>query len=670
LGFDAEASSSEAIMTRTPFHKVLIANRGEITCRIARTVKAMGYGVVAVFSDADAGALHVKCADEAVRIGPPAPQLSYLNIGAILDAAKSTGAGAIHPGYGFLAENAGFAEACERAGIAFIGPPAGVIRQMGDKAAAKALMQAAGVPCAPGYLGEDQSDKRLAQEAGMLGFPLLVKAIGGGGGRGIRAVYGAADLSAELAAARREAKAAFGDDRLMLERLIEHPRHLEVQVFGDAHGNIVHLYERDCTTQRRRQKIIEEAPSPVLTPAVREKLTGYAVEAARAVGYRNAGTVEFIADRDLNIYFLEMNTRLQVEHPVTELVTGLDLVEWQLRVAAGEPLPLRQDEIALRGCAIEARLCAEDPYDGFKPQTGAVLRVPQSRSGIRIDTGVEAGSEVSPYYDSMIAKIIAKGRDREEAARRLACALEDDPLLGLPTNQGFLARLLRSDAFRQAAFATNSLDAWAEGKAALFERPAPSDEIWALAAALYAEWGSVGEWFWSGNAFDFSLDLACGESRKHLRYSRSRDGSILVSFGGGASTVTLIGAEQPAIVYEASGVRRRAIALWSGATLHLSVGGAIFAFGETHSHSAEDDDSDAGVVKAPVAGLLIKMLAEPGQTVEAGQTLALIEAMKMETRVAALCAGRIAAAHAKVGEQVANGALLFEIEKLESPADV
>jgi geranyl-CoA carboxylase alpha subunit len=657
-------------MTRTPFQKVLIANRGEIACRIARTTKAMGYGVVAVFSDADAGALHVKCADEAVRIGPPAPQQSYLNIGAILDAARKTGAGAIHPGYGFLAENADFADACEREGLIFIGPPAGVIRQMGDKAAAKALMQAAGVPCVPGYLGQDQTDARLAQEAERLGFPLLVKAIGGGGGRGIRAVRDAAELPAELAAARREAKGAFGDERLMLERLIDHPRHLEVQVFGDVHGNIVHLYERDCTTQRRRQKIIEEAPSRVLTPALREKLTGYAVEAARAVDYRNAGTVEFIADGDLNIYFLEMNTRLQVEHPVTELVTGLDLVEWQLRVAAEEPLPLRQDEIALRGCAIEARLCAEDPYEGFKPQTGAVLRVPQSRNGIRIDTGVEAGSEVSPYYDSMIVKIIAHGRDREEAARRLASALEDEPIFGLPTNQMFLARLLRSDAFREAALATNSLDAWAAEKAALFERPAPSDEVWALTAALYAERGGAGEWFWSGNAFDFSLDLIFGELRKHVRYSRSADGAITVSFDGRKTAVSLIRAEAPDIVFEAGGARRRAMALWDGATLHLSVGGSSFLFEEAGAHGAEDDASVGGAIAAPVAGLLIKVLAEPGEIVEAGQTLALIEAMKMETRVTAACAGRIVAAHAKTGEQVANGALLFEIEKLEAQADV
>src|SRR5258706_7750953 len=323
-------------MTRKPFEKILIANRGEIACRIIRTAKAMGYRTVAIFSNADANALHMRMADEAVGIGASAPQESYLKINAILEAASRTGAEAIHPGYGFVAESANFAEACESAGLVFVGPPAAVIRQMGDKAAAKSLMQAAGVPCVPGYAGDDQTDERLALEAAKLGFPLLIKAVAGGGGRGIRAATSAAEFPDQLAAARREAKSAFGDDRLMLERLIEHPRHLEVQVFGDSQGNIVHLFERDCTTQRRRQKIIEEAPSPLLTQAVRDRLTGYALAAARAVEYRNAGTVEFIADRDLNIYFLEMNTRLQVEHPVTEMITGLDLVEWQLRVAAGE----------------------------------------------------------------------------------------------------------------------------------------------------------------------------------------------------------------------------------------------------------------------------------------------------------------------------------------------
>ena len=652
-----------------PFQKILIANRGEIACRIARTAKAMGYRTVAVFSDADVRALHARTADEAVRIGRAAPQESYLNIPAILEAAQKTGADAIHPGYGFLAENADFAGACERAGIVFIGPSSDVIREMGDKAAAKAIMQEAGVPCVPGYYGEDQSGKRLAAEAGKLGFPLLVKAIGGGGGRGIRAVHNPAELGAQLAAARREAKAAFGDDGIMLERLVEHPRHLEVQIFGDAYGNIVHLFERDCTTQRRRQKIIEEAPSPVLSPALRNELTGYAVEAARAAGYRNAGTVEFIADADLNIYFLEMNTRLQVEHPVTEMVTGLDLVEWQLRVAAGEPLPLRQGEISLRGHAIEARLCAEDPYDGFRPQTGTVLRAPRSRDGIRVDSGVEENSEVSPFYDSMVAKAIAYGRDRAEAARRLACALEDDPLLGFPTNQQFLAQLLRGEDFRQSSLSTNTLDAWLEEKAPIFRRPVPPGEVWALAAALYADRGSVGEWFWSGHAFDFSLELDCGGERKMLRYRRSSQGPIAVSSGGGEAEITLIDVRLPDIVFEISGVRRHATALWSGANLHLATGSHAFVFSEAGHHAA-DNLADGARITAPVAGLLLNVFAEPGQSVEAGQTLALIEAMKMETRVTAIHAGRITTVHAQAGAQVAMQTLLFEIEKLDETANV
>ena len=430
------------------------------------------------------------------------------------------------------------------------------------------------------------------------------------------------------------------------------------------------LYERDCTTQRRRQKIIEEAPSPVLSPALREKLTGYAVEAARAVGYQNAGTVEFIADANLNIFFLEMNTRLQVEHPVTEMVTGLDLVEWQLRIAAGEPLPLRQDQISLHGHAIEARLCAENPYDGFRPQTGTVLRAPRPQDGIRIDTGVEEGSEVSPYYDSMVAKVIAYGRDRGEAARRLACALEDEPLLGFPTNQHFLAQLLRSREFHDASLATNTLDAWFEAQAPLFKRPTPSKEVWALAAALYADRGSVGEWFWSGNAFDFSLELDCGGERKMVRYSRSREGKIAVSFDGGEAEITLIDVRLPDIVFEASGVRRKAIALWSGANLHLSTGGSSFVFSEADSTHTANDVGDGARITAPVAGLVLNVFAEPGQNVAAGQTLALIEAMKMETRVTAIHAGRVIRVHAQAGAQIAMQALLFEIKKLDEPANV
>ena len=659
-------------MTRKPFEKILIANRGEIACRIIRTAKAMGYRTVAVFSDADTNALHMRMADEAVRIEASAPQESYLKIDAILEAASRTGAEAIHPGYGFLAENAEFAGACESAGLVFVGPPAAVIRQMGDKAAAKSLMQAAGVPCVPGYAGDDQTDERLALEAAKLGFPLLIKAVAGGGGRGIRAATSAAEFPDQLAAARREAKSAFGDDRLMLERLIEHPRHLEVQVFGDSQGNIVHLFERDCTTQRRRQKIIEEAPSALLTQAVRDRLTGYALAAARAVEYRNAGTVEFIADRDLNIYFLEMNTRLQVEHPVTEMITGLDLVEWQLRVAAGEALPLKQDQISLHGHAIEVRLCAEDPYDGFKPQTGTVLsfRPATAQTRVRIDTGVEEGSEVSPFYDSMLAKVIAYGRDRKEATRRLASALEDVPLLGFATNQQFLISLLRHQVFQQAALSTSTLDGLPGELATLFQRPVPTAEIWALAAALYAERGSSGEWFWSGSALDFSVDLTCGEWRKTLRYSRSRTGSVTVAFVGSSMGIALLTACPPEALFEAGGVRRRAAAVWEGTYLHLSAGGTSFIFSDATGGRAEKTILDGSRIVAPVSGLLVKVFVEPGQVIEAGQTLALIEAMKMETRVIAIDAGRVASVHVSEGGQVVNACLLFEIEKLNQAADV
>lgn len=659
-------------MAGEPFQKILIANRGEIACRIIRTARAMGYRTVSVFSDADANGLHVRMADEAVRIGAPPPSDSYLKIGAILDAASKTGADAVHPGYGFLAENAPFAEACEAAGLVFVGPPASVIRKMGDKAAAKSLLQAAGVPCVPGYLGDDQTDKRLSVEAGKLGFPLLIKAVAGGGGRGIRAVYTPGELSDQLAAARREAQSAFGDDRLMLERLVVDPRHLEVQVFGDSQGNVVHLFERDCTTQRRRQKIIEEAPSPALTPAARERLTNYAVEAARACGYRNAGTVEFIADRDLNIYFLEMNTRLQVEHPVTEMVTGLDLVEWQLRVAAGERLPLGQNEIALKGHAIEVRLCAEDPYDGFRPQTGTVVSFPFSTApaGIRIDTGVEEGSEVSPFYDSMLAKVIAHGSDRKEATRRLAAALEDVPLLGLRTNQGFLARLLRDETFQQFTLATNTLDALSEAKAPLFQRPKPSKETWALAACFFAERGNSGEWFWSGSAFDFSIELSSGNERKSLRYSRSRAGSVSIAFDGTSLQIGLLPSKSPEVVFETGGVRRRALSVWQDGSLHLNAYGSSFVFHERQHTGMKEAGPDGSRIAAPVSGLLVKVFAVEGQTVEAGQTLALIEAMKMETRVTAVDAGRVASVLAHAGQQVTSGAVVFEIEKRDQPANV
>jgi geranyl-CoA carboxylase alpha subunit len=648
------------------FQKILIANRGEIACRVIRTAKVMGYRTAAVFSDADADAPYVRLAGEAVRIGPPAPHESYLKIDAILAAAKQIGADAIHPGYGFLAENASFAEACEGAGLVFIGPPAGVIRKMGDKARAKAVMAEAGVPCLPGYSGEDQLDAKLTAEAEKLGFPLLIKAVGGGGGRGIRGVRGTRELAGQLAAARREAKNAFGDERLMLERLLEEPRHIEVQIFGDRHGNIVHLFERDCTVQRRRQKIIEEAPCPALTPAQREELAAYAIQAARAAGYENAGTVEFIADSALNIYFLEMNTRLQVEHPVTEMITGVDLVEWQLRVASGEPVPLCQDQISIRGHAIEARLCAEDPFDGFKPQTGTVVYWrPAPSEGVRIDSGIEEGSEVTPYYDSMIAKVIAHGRSRDEGIRRLACALEDNPLFGLPTNQHFLAQLLRSEEFRQSTLAADTLDVWAEGESSLFRRRKAPDEIWALAAALFAG-PSISDWLPGSCLRDFPIDLVCGGVSKRLRCRRLSAGTIDVE----GVALSLIQAGALEVIYEIGGIRRSAIAVQAAVNLHLSTDCGTFVFEEIRPADAEHDSTDGKKIMAPAAGVVIQVLAQTGQSVEAGQVLAIIEAMKMETRVCAAQAGTVSAVHVKEGDRTANASLLFEIEKADEPANV
>jgi geranyl-CoA carboxylase alpha subunit len=652
-------------VTSKTFQKILIANRGEIACRIIRTAKAMGYLTAAVFSDADAAAPHVRLAGEAVRIGPPAPQESYLRIDAILAAAKQIGADAIHPGYGFFSENAVFAEACEGAGLVFIGPPAQVIGKMGDKAGAKAAMAAAGVPCLPGYSGEDQSDGMLTAEAEKLGFPLLIKAVGGGGGRGIREVRERGELHNQLAAARREGKNAFGSERLMLERLVERPRHIEVQVFGDRYGNIVHLFERDCTAQRRRQKIVEEAPCPVLAPAQREKLTSYAIQAARAAGYENAGTVEFLADSTLNFYFLEMNTRLQVEHPVTELITGLDLVEWQLRIASGEPLPLQQDKISMHGHAIEARLCAEDPSDGFKPQTGTVTYWrPAAAQGVRIDSGIKEGTEITPYYDSMIAKVIAHGRNRDEAIRRLACALEDNPLLGLSTNQTFLAQLIRSEELRRSTLSADTLDA-AAGASPLLRRPALPDEIWALAAALFAGPSST-DWLPGGGVQDFGIELICGGVSKKLRYRRLPAGAIAV----GGITLSLIEAGGPEITYEAGGIRRRVIAIWAAEDLHLSADGGVFVFKERQRLTTEKNIADGQKITAPAAGVVVQVLAQAGQTVGTGQVLAIIEAMKMETRVCAVQAGKVAAVYVKEGDRAANASLLFEIETPGEAANV
>lgn len=617
------------------FRTVLVANRGEIACRVIRTAHRLGYRTVAVYSDADAGAPHTRQADAAVRIGPALAAQSYLDIAALVDAARRSGADAVHPGYGFLSEWPEFVEACQAAGLVFIGPPAQAMRAMGDKARAKRRMLAAGVPCAPGYLGEDQSDERLLAEAQTLGLPLLVKATAGGGGRGMRLVQQMADLPEALAGARREAQAAFGDGTLMLERLIEDGRHIEVQVFADTHGHVVHLGERDCSAQRRRQKVIEESPSPAVSPAQREALGRDAVAAARAVGYVGAGTVEFIVDAHGHHHFLEMNTRLQVEHPVTECVTGLDLVEWQLRVAAGEPLP--STALVFNGHAIEARLYTEDPYNGFQPQTGTVALWRPGRANIRIDHGIAEGDSITPWYDAMVAKFIAHGHDRADAIRRLVRALEESPLLGLPTNARFLRDLLQHPDFAAGAMTTARIEHWAAQGDAVLQRPAPSDLAWRLAVAVLG-----------GSGAPLDLALQCQGDTRRLR--TPADGVRVLQFADGELRA------------EVDGVQRRWPAVRCGALLHLAIDGAAFTFSEASPWPQPEDHQDPARLRAPVAGLLAQLRVAVGDAVQAGQPLACVEAMKMEMWLHATAAGTVKAVHRSVKSSVAAGDLLIELE--------
>ncbi len=650
------------------FSKILIANRGEIACRIIRTARNLGYSTVAVFSDVDRDAPHVALADEAVHIGASPAAESYLRIDALLDAARKTGADAVHPGYGFLSENAAFAQACVDAGLVFIGPPAAAMLAMGDKAQAKRRMQDAGVPCAPGYLGADQSDAALVAEAEKLGFPLLVKAVAGGGGRGMRLVRAAAELQQGIDGARREATSAFGDGTLMLERLIDNGRHIEIQIFADAHGNAVYLGERDCTAQRRRQKVIEEAPSPVVTPAMRAAMGQDAVAAALAVGYRGAGTVEFIVDDQLHHYFLEMNTRLQVEHPVTEMVTGYDLVEWQLRVAAGEPLPAQQADIHLTGHAIEARLYVEDPYTGFAPQTGTVLWWQPERAlhaGVRIDHGIRQGSVISPFYDPMVAKVIVHGRDREDAIRRLRAALAHTPLLGLKNNGRFLSDLVDHPAFRKAQMTTTLIDQWLEQGEPLLQATVPSDAVWRVAAMVRAMQGFEG---WRGNnwransvaAFDLKLQWA--ETVRSVRVQPDRFGGIALTLDGTVVQATVLSLADGLLRFVVDGVIQSAIAVVHGKDLHLALNGQTYLFHEVSAFPNTDALKDARRARSPVAGKVTQIVVTPGTAVQEGQHLVCVEAMKMEMWLSAEAAGTVQAVHAAVGDQVESGAVLVELE--------
>ncbi|NCG21820.1 MAG: carbamoyl-phosphate synthase subunit L [Rhodobacterales bacterium] len=636
------------------FSKILVASRGEIAVRLLQAAHEHGYRSVAVYSDADANAPHVQLADEAVYIGGSASADSYLRAEVILDAARRTGADAIHPGYGFLAENADFAQSCADAGVTFIGPPPSAIRSMADKARAKAQMAQAGVPLIPGYSGDDDSPERLAIEAEKVGFPLLIKATAGGGGRGMRQVNAASELAEAIVSARREAQSAFSDGRLMLERLITGGRHIEVQVFGDSHGSVIHLGTRDCSAQRRRQKVVEEAPAPGLTAEQAHTIGVDAVNAAKAVGYQNAGTVEFLLDPSGEHYFLEMNTRLQVEHTVTEEVCDIDLVDWQFQVASGAPLPKEQDEIALTGHAIEARLYAEDPYNDFAPQTGTLLRFRPEAVTIhlvlRVDAGVVEGGHVTPFYDPMIAKIIAHGADRDEARRRLIIALQDLPIAGLQTNRDFLIALLQSSEFRTPTLHVNTLDEWGTAGAAQLQRPQPSDRDWHLAAALFG--AAHIQPLCTSIVTDVELNLVCGEQTRTLNPREN-------------NPVTLLCCEGDVVHYKSDGITRSARALLHLSKLHLAQPDGSYVFEQERPWEAGEDAVHPDQVCASVAGTVVAVQVAPGDSVSAGQNLAVVEAMKMETQHPAARAGTVAEVYVKTGTQVESGALLVRLEPLD-----
>lgn len=669
------------------FKKILIANRGEIACRVAATAKRLGIQTVAVYSDADAQAKHVAACDEAVHIGGNAPKDSYLRWERILDAAQQTGAQAIHPGYGFLSENEDFANACAQAGLVFIGPPASAIRAMGLKAESKQLMEKAGVPLVPGYHGTDQNPELLQSEADRIGYPVLIKASAGGGGKGMRLVEKREDFAAALASCQREAINSFGNDAVLIEKYVQRPRHIEIQVFGDTQGNVVYLFERDCSVQRRHQKVLEEAPAPGMTPALRQKMGEAAVAAARAVGYVGAGTVEFIVEQPggydqpeaMQFYFMEMNTRLQVEHPVTEAITGEDLVEWQLRVAAGQPLPKRQDELQIIGHAIEARICAENPDNGFLPATGTlhVYRKPACSSfaisDVRVDDGVREGDAISPFYDSMIAKLIVHGDTREQALARLDAALAQTQIVGLSSNVQFLRHVVKSEAFAQAKLDTALIE---REKAVLFQQtavPTPLAVAIAVAQQLQAEqaletadpfsrrdgWHSHGT---VRRSFTFVQDSATIQA-------------VLTYGHHGTPQLQVDDVEAPlhwqpqgdGLLVEFAGARSTAQVHVTGEARHIFTprGAAVLQLQDPLAHAGEGH-SEGGRLTAPMPGKLVSFAVKAGDTVTKGQALAVMEAMKMEHTIAAPADGVVQELLYAPGDQVAEGAELIRMEAAEA----
>lgn len=647
------------------FTKVLIANRGEIACRVIRTAKQLGYHTVAVYSDADCNTPHTQLADEAIHIGESNVSASYLSIDKIIAAAKATGANAIHPGYGFLSENEDFATACANNQITFIGPPANAIYAMGSKRQAKIMMLKAGVPCVPGYEGDNQDEQFLAAQAEKIGLPVMIKASAGGGGRGMRSVTQASELLASIRTARSEAQNAFGSGELILEKAVINPRHVEIQVFADQHGNCVYLGERDCSIQRRHQKVVEEAPCPVMTPELRQAMGEAAVAAAQAVNYVGAGTVEFLLDNQGEFYFLEMNTRLQVEHPVTELITGQDLVAWQLRVAAGEPLPLRQEQIQLNGHAIEVRLYAEDPQFNYLPQTGKILRW-QAATGaqVRIDDGVQTGGEVSPFYDPMIAKVIAWGATRQEAARVLAKAVEDSVLLGLSNNKAYLAQLLRHPAFIAGDTHTGFLTQHEADLTTL--RPyQPQALDFALAALVLALNSTPNQRLQTATLPAKSLLLSIGEQKQQVQVTAPLHSQQpwLLQVNEQTFAIDIYQNSNGLLRYVINGHRRQLNYALANNSVYLDAGqGQLVARDDTHSPPQTADAASQNKILAPMDGLLVNILAKVGDTVSAGQTLLLLEAMKIEHPLKAPCAGVVKEILVHEKQQVKKRQLLLVIE--------
>jgi 3-methylcrotonyl-CoA carboxylase alpha subunit len=670
------------------FEKILIANRGEIACRIARTAHRLGIRTVAVYSEADAGALHAASCDEAWLIGPAHPRDSYLRGDRILDVAKKSGAQAIHPGYGFLSENGDFARACQHAGVAFIGPPPAAIEAMGSKAAAKSLMEKAGVPLVPGYHGDAQEVAKLAREAGRIGYPVLIKASAGGGGKGMRVVNEPGDFAEAVASAKRESASSFGDDRVLVEKYLVRPRHIEMQVFADVHGDCLHLFERDCSVQRRHQKILEEAPAPGMDPQRREQMGDAAIAAAKAVGYVGAGTVEFIAERDGRFYFMEMNTRLQVEHPVTEMITGLDLVEWQLRIACGEALPLSQQQVSVSGHAIEARIYAEDPARSFLPVAGRIehLRLPRQDTHVRVDSGVQAGDEVGVHYDPMIAKLIAWDRDRASALRRLRGALGEYQIAGIDTNVSFLSAVTALSDFADADRDPGSLDTGLieRNRAALFPAPVPvPDEILAIAVLSeslrmdreaaemagrsgdpHSPWHLRHGWRLNEDNHHAFVFVDAGRRVPIVAHYRG-DGYVIELPGGTSMSASAREGDDGAMDVELEGKRSHATVVRRGDTLTVFAGANSHVIEFEKPATAEQEDPSGRLV-SPLPGSVIQVLVGSGETVAKGQALMIIEAMKMEHTISAPKRGTVRQIYFSKGEQVAEGAQLLEFEPEEA----